>query len=1253
MKMLPQSAATARLRAFSVSLHGNSFTGTSPPLHTHTIASCTWKASYRTIAHKAALGMHATHHGLDKQHGVWTWRVFSSMSDVGGSNVVIHGEQCLREDLTTASRGPSKPKKCVVVVESPTKAKTVEKYLGPDYVVLPTYGHVRDLAAKAGSVRPDEDYAMLWEVPEAARTHINRIKQAVKGAECLILASDPDREGEAIAWHVAELLKTDGVLKHWNTKVVRVTFHEITKGSVIRAMQDPRDICSTLVTAYLARRALDHLIGFALSPVLWRKLPGSRSAGRVQSVALKLVCEREREIEDFVPQESWTVEAYASLEQESEEHSLFPIRPTHVDGRKIEKFSFGSDDAKSLSRRLMNQPLKVSSVQRHSKRRNPPQPYITSTLQMAAQAKLGYGAMRTMNVAQKLYEGVKLENEQLTGLITYMRTDGLQLSSEAVKDIRALVAQRYGDKYVPTEYRKFNSKVKNAQEAHEAIRPTDVYRLPSQLVHVLEKDALLLYTLIWKRTVACQMEQAVYEEAVVNFVTEDGSICLQGGSRVLLFPGFLAAMEDNHGLQATADVVEGESDHEEIDVGKHTMLFSLKKDDDLVVQKAEARQHFTRPPARLSEGLLVKAMEELGIGRPSTYATMLKTLESRGYVEIEHHRIIPKARGQMVATFLSHYFAKYIDYDFTAHLEEQLDEVSGGKVEWKEVLRGFWPEFESVVATSLKVQVSEVIDMLQQTLSSYCFKGLGISGQTCPSCGQGKLTLKLSRFGSGYFFGCNRYPDCSYKAQLLDNENVNEEEENKMPSKMIQNSDVLLGLDPDTNLEVRVRKGPYGYYIQSGKQGKGTRNFKIPEGINPSDLTLEKAKELMKFPMSLGKHPEDGELVTLGIGSKAYYVRHRNVLASIPKGEAPQEVTLERAVNLLKGKKVRRIGRKGLAVHAAEEKKRILQQQKASRKDAVSRGRKVVQLSIMTAEGDDPKAEKVPKLGNTEDVEGAGKAKRIRKPRPVKTDGEEDDPNSSENVEGEPIVEMNRKRSVLKIEGKEGDHKVKEVRKVSSMEVVDDEAQAKMIGKEETVEAEGESTAGNVATPSPDNLAEGELKAKRLLHRKCNESLAGDEKVKKSTVSAIREVNFEADATVQSDAGKRKSRKKKAQLVGEGIEDGLDPIQKIVVNIEGEAMSQTTMEQGSDCVEEGKPKAKRLARRRENDSIAAKEKEKITGAKEAPSKADGNGKQKRGRNTAVDDNVQMNLEAKEPGLELSSNGRLKRSTGRKSTKAAV
>eukprot|EP00250_Pteridium_aquilinum_P018029 c23903_g1_i1 orf=1362-5036(-) len=990
-----------------------------PFLHNRRLTYCVEKASSksRVITYGAGWRKCAIHRGamlnsVVKQlhgHGFMMWRAFSSASDIhelmGGSNMLMHVEcssssiseaSDKNEDFNVLTKGSIEAKNFVVVVESPTKAKTIEKYLGPEYIVLPTYGHVRDLAARAGSVRPDDDYAMVWEVPEAAQIHVTRIKKALKGAKCLILASDPDREGEAIAWHVSELLKAEGLVKNRKPKVVRVTFNEITKASVLRAMQAPRDICSTLVTAYLARRALDHLIGFALSPVLWRKLPGSRSAGRVQSVALKLVCEREKEIEESVQRQYWTVEAYASLKQATKNPIIFPIRPTHFDGKKIEKFSLGSEDAKSLSERLSNLPIKVSSVQKRSKRKNPLQPYITSTLQMDAQAKLGYGAMKTMTLAQRLYEGVKLENEELTGLITYMRTDGLQLSSEAVEDIRALAAQRYGDEYVPKEHRKFNSKVKNAQEAHEAIRPTDVYRLPSQLCDVLEKDALRLYTLIWRRTMACQMEQAGYEEVSVDFVSEDGSICLQAFSSFLSFPGFMAAMEDKQAFLSTADeVVVDDSGHDEIAVGKYRELFHLKKGDVVFVKESEAQQHSTRPPARYSEGLLVKAMEELGIGRPSTYATMLKTLESRKYVKIEHHRIIPEVRGRMVATFLSHFFPKYIDYSFTAHLEEQLDEVSGGQVEWKQVLKEFWPEFESVVASSIKIPIQEVIEMLQESLASHCFKGLGINGHSCPSCGHGKLTLKLSRYGSGYFFGCNSYPDCSFKAEVLSNRDANLSLEGEQDSivalKKLEKFDVLVGVDPDTNLEVRVKKGPFGHYIQLGHDGKQRRCFKLPEGVSPTDLTLERAKEIMKYPMILGKHPEDGEHVTLGIGRNSFYIRHRNALASVPKGEVADDVTLERAIELLKGKGVTRTGRKSRAVLAAEENERNLQERKARKKAPVvavkPKAKKVTKLSTnKTEEGESraenpvgvvPKTKVVRKRSTVKAEEGESKAENL------------------------------------------------------------------------------------------------------------------------------------------------------------------------------------------------------------------------------------------------------------------------------------
>lgn len=836
-----------------------------------------------------------------------------------------------------------KQKKFVVVVESPAKAKTIAKYLGADFLVLPTYGHVRDLAARSGSVRPDDDYAMVWEVPEDARTHVLKIKNSLQGAKCLVLASDPDREGEAIAWHVAELIKAEGLLKNKKIKVVRVTFNEITQNAVLQAMQAPRDICMTLVNAYLARRALDYLIGFALSPVLWRKLPGSRSAGRVQSSALTLVCERENQIEEFVPQEYWTVEAHACYDTASET-SMFAVRPTHVGGKRLEQFDLNSEEAaKDLAEKITSSKIKVLLVKKSMKRRNPPKPYITSTLQQDAQTKLGFGAVRTMNLAQKLYEGIKLGNDELTGLITYMRTDGLQISKEAVEKIRAFASKRYGEEYIPAQPPRFDSKVKNAQEAHEAIRPTDASRIPSSLQDVLEEDALSLYSLIWTRTMACQMEQAVYNEVTVDFLAEESSVQLRAFNSSVSFPGFLATIQDKKAKFSNKYDVQDGAACENEGIEKNSSILSLQEGDLIAVRTVEPRQHFTHPPPRFSEGSLVKTMEELGIGRPSTYAATLKTLQSRKYVKIEKHQIIPEVRGRLVTAFLSNYFPNLTDYNFTANLEEQLDEVSGGRLEWKEVLKGFWPDFHSAVGSVMKIPMLQVVDLLQEAFANQFFKGLGENGQNCPSCGIGKLTLKLSRYGSGYFFGCDSYPVCRFKTNFLEDEATETlSEEDKDGAACVrpvaQKEYVVVGLDPSTGQEITLKKGPFGNYIQLGPDGKGRRCFRVPDGFKPDEMTIEKAVELMKYPFLLGKHPEDGGPVWLGIGRQLLYVRHRSAIASVPKMMTFDDLNLEKALELLKGKNVRRRGRKkGKVIEIKKSKSRsILSGDGKRRKESVT-----------------------------------------------------------------------------------------------------------------------------------------------------------------------------------------------------------------------------------------------------------------------------------------------------------------------------
>ncbi|BBN03721.1 DNA topoisomerase I [Marchantia polymorpha subsp. ruderalis] len=801
--------------------------------------------------------------------------------------------------------------KSVVVVESPAKAKTIQKYLEGKYVVLPSFGHVRDLAAKAGSVRPDEDFKMVWEVPSSARQHLNAIKAAVKGANSLVLASDPDREGEAIAWHVLEMLKMEGSVKS-DLKVRRVVFNEITKAAVLRAMESPRDISTTLVDAYLARRALDYLIGFDLSPVLWRKLPGSKSAGRVQSAALRLVSEREMEMEAFVAREYWSIDVDVTVADSAsavnKKGAKFLAKTTHVDGEKLSQFSLVSEEmARNVAARVQSARFAVSSVKKSMVRRNPPAPYITSTLQQDASNKLGFGATRTMALSQQLYEGVKLDNDELTGLITYMRTDGVQMSSEAVQNIRSLVAKRYGDDFVPPQPRQFSSRVKNAQEAHEAIRPTDIYRLPSMLVHALEEDALRLYSLIWRRTVACQMEQAIFAQVVVDIKSDTEDLQMRASGSSLSYPGYLAAVKDEAALTSVKEESGEEDEDLEVDEGK---LWSLEAGDLLNLIKVQPNQHFTEPPPRFSEGSLVKRLEELGIGRPSTYASTLRTLVLRNYVKIEKRRIFPEPRGRMVSSFLSHYFPKFADYEFTARLEEQLDEISAGRAEWKAILSDFWPEFHEGVIAVLKIPIEEVVDLLEEVFLKQFFSGS--QDRVCPSCGEGKMGLKLSRFGAGYFLGCNRYPKCMYRTNLLSADGVDSSDDEENSLMEVPTPSRILGVDPASGLEVALKTGPFGRYLQvgSGSKKQKPKRTAVPKNMNVDEITLASAMELLKYPIELGTHPTLDTPILMCFGHYGHFIRCRGSFVSVPKEMAPEKLTLEEAVELLNSKHASKLGRK-------------------------------------------------------------------------------------------------------------------------------------------------------------------------------------------------------------------------------------------------------------------------------------------------------------------------------------------------------
>ncbi|MEM7444090.1 MAG: type I DNA topoisomerase [Pseudomonadota bacterium] len=769
----------------------------------------------------------------------------------------------------------------LVIVESPAKAKTINKYLGQDYTVLASYGHVRDLPAKDGSVRPDEGFAMDWELGSRSKKTIDELTKAAREADIVYLATDPDREGEAISWHVQEVLKGRRGLK--DLPFERVTFHEITKSAVLDAIAQPRALDNALIQAYLARRALDYLVGFTLSPVLWRKLPGSRSAGRVQSVALRLICERESEIEDFVPREYWTIEAVLTTPAGAE----FTARLTHLNGKKLGKFDLANEaDAKEAAEVLSKLDLSVLSVERKQVRRHPSPPFTTSTLQQEASRKLGMGASQTMRTAQRLYEGVDLDGETV-GLITYMRTDGTQLAGEAVAQTRQAIGAAFGNTYVPDQPRAYKTKAKNAQEAHEAIRPTDPKRHPRDVAKALSREELRLYELIWKRTLACQMESALLDQVAVDIGDADNRAVLRATGSIVTFDGFLRVYEE--GRDDTQDQASDKKD---------ARLPAMAEKDRLGRREIKPEQHFTQPPPRYSEASLVKRMEELGIGRPSTYASILQVLQDRDYVRLDAKRFVPEDRGRLVTTFLTSFFGRYVEYDFTAKLETQLDDISGGRADWQAVLRDFWQAFSHAVDETKDLTITQVIDALDEELGPHFFRPVeeGADPRLCPSCGTGRLGLKLSRTGA--FIGCSNYPECRYTRPL------------EVPTADGVNGTVvfprLLGDDPETGLPVTVRKGPFGYYGQLGPADEDSdtgkekpKRVSLPKGYEPADVDLQTVLKLLGLPRTVGQHPESGKTISAGIGRYGPYLRHDGAYKSLPAGDDVLTVGMNRAVELI------------------------------------------------------------------------------------------------------------------------------------------------------------------------------------------------------------------------------------------------------------------------------------------------------------------------------------------------------------------
>ena len=767
----------------------------------------------------------------------------------------------------------------VVVVESPAKAKTIVKYLGPGYEVLASFGHIRDLPAKDGSVEPDQDFAMLWEVDAKASKRVSDIASAVKGSDGLILATDPDREGEAISWHIVEALKARRVLK--DVPIERVTFNAITKDAVREAMAHPREIDQALVDAYLARRALDYLVGFRLSPVLWRKLPGARSAGRVQSVALRLVCDREREIEIFVAREYWSLVATLATPA----GATFDARLTGADGRKIARLDIGTaQEAEAFRHDLEAARFMVTSVEAKPARRNPSPPFTTSTLQQEASRKLGMAPARTMQVAQRLYEGIDTGGETV-GLITYMRTDGVDMAPEAITAARRVIAAEYGDAYVPSSPRKYVTKQKNAQEAHEAIRPTDMARLPAQVARHLEPEQARLYELIWIRTVASQMESAELERTTVDIAAMPstgatlgtyGRIEMRATGQVVKFDGFLKLYQ--------------EGKDEDGDDDESRRLPKMAAGDPLKKEKIAATQHFTEPPPRYSEASLVKRMEELGIGRPSTYASTLAVLKDREYVRVDKKRLYAEDKGMLVTAFLESFFTRYVEYDFTAGLEEDLDRVSNHEVDWKEILRRFWQEFSTALDGTKDLRVGQVLDSLNGILGPHIFpqRADGTDPRGCPSCKAGTLSLRLGKFGA--FVGCSNYPECKYTRQLSAGGSDGE----AAPVDGVR----TLGKDPATQLDVTARDGRFGPYVQLG-EGEKPKRQTLPKGLSLSEVDLETALLLLSLPREVARHPESGEPVLAGIGRYGPYVQHGKTYANIGREDDVMTIGGNRAIDLI------------------------------------------------------------------------------------------------------------------------------------------------------------------------------------------------------------------------------------------------------------------------------------------------------------------------------------------------------------------
>lgn len=826
--------------------------------------------------------------------------------------------------------------KNLLIVESPAKAKTIGKYLGRDYGVMASFGHVRDLPSKTGSVEPDKDFAMHYQISPKASKNVNQIIAAAKNSEKIILAPDPDREGESIAWHVLEVLKQKKAIKS-TTKVERVVFNAITKNSILEAIKNPRQIDMDLVDAQQARRALDYLVGFTLSPILWKKLPGSRSAGRVQSVALRLICDREEEIEKFKSQEYWDVK----IDLENVANIGFTATLTEINGKKLEKFTITNEvEANKIKKLLQEKNYQVLEVTKKQTKRRPYPPFITSSLQQEAARKLGFSAKKTMMTAQRLYEGVEIGGQN-QGLITYMRTDSIDLTPEAIQAARGFINKTYGNDYLPESPNIFKSKVKNAQEAHEAIRPVDFTLPPEDVKKYLDSDQLALYELVWKRTIASQMADVIFDQVIIDIVTTPSYAKARAVGTTVRFDGFYKIYN------------EDKDDEGDEDEGKQN-LPDLKPDEKLQLIDVKPAQHFTEPPPRYSEASLVKKLEELGIGRPSTYATIISVLQDRGYVKLDRKRFFPEERGRVVTTFLKEFFAKYVEYSYTANLEDELDVISNGKMDWKAFLKKFWKDFNATCKDVEERPFTDVLEALNQKIGGQIF-GVDEEGKaknTCPTCGTGQLGLRLGKFGA--FIGCSNYPECKHTMQLFDkDENVDGEGENK-PGFEPRN----LGKDPKSGYEIEVKIGPYGPYLEllgseeeaakkiaeqeakkaekaekdsKSKTKKTTKKpakakvakpkrISIPKNIDPNEIDLKTAIGFLSLPREVGTHPESGKKIVASVGPYGPYLAHDGKFVSL-KEDNVLEVGLNRAVDLIEAAKNRPVRKRFVKKNSKEDSK--------------------------------------------------------------------------------------------------------------------------------------------------------------------------------------------------------------------------------------------------------------------------------------------------------------------------------------------